>query len=260
MAALFSGINLFGKKHSSTRSVDNYSDSSAVKLPTVPSSQPTNGLVAVSGNKSLGSNGSLEELNPRKIPNTEEPVSSLHSSNPSSTALNETQSTSAHKSVIVRKGRRGEVKLFESTTERRRLEELADLFSIIRTTESIEAAYSRDAITEKEYAEVCFRLISQFKTTESALLTAGSLQSVEKFIDDYSIDCPRAFHRLIRVGVPATVMNGSHDDRGESIIVAETVYNFTAFCRLKVFILIDYAGTSLYYCDGCVEAGSAVSG
>lgn len=59
----------------------------------------------------------------------------------------------------------GEIKLFDNTKERRGLESLADLYSIIRATEALETAYSRDSFSSGEYAEACTKLISQFKTT-----------------------------------------------------------------------------------------------
>ena len=43
---------------------------------------------------------------------------------------------------------------------------------------------------------------------------------------EYHMDCPRAVERLLRLGVPATVINPVQDDRGESIKVAETVQYF----------------------------------
>ena len=50
------------------------------------------------------------------------------------------------------------------------IEELGTLFTIIRVTEALEAAYSGDAVTEKKYSEECLKLIAQFKSTESALI------------------------------------------------------------------------------------------
>lgn len=129
----------------------------------------------------------------------------------------------------------GEVRLFQDSNERRRHEELGDLYAIIKTTEALEAAFSRDAITPSEYAEACTRLISQFKSTESALITGGMITSADVFMREFDIDCPRAYDRLIRSGVPATVLHVSHDDRAESVIVAETVQAFiTAMDGLKL--------------------------
>lgn len=46
-----------------------------------------------------------------------------------------------------------EVKLFSSRKERDVLENMADLYSIIRTTDELEKMYIRDAIPAKEYVE-----------------------------------------------------------------------------------------------------------
>ncbi len=94
----------------------------------------------------------------------------------------------------------GEIKLFDNNKERNRLEDLADFYAIIKTTESLEAAYSRDATTPDEYADACKRLISQFKTAESALVSGKAIVSAEQFIREFQIDCPRAYERLIVSG------------------------------------------------------------
>lgn len=106
---------------------------------------------------------------------------------------------------------------------------------IIKATESLEAAYSRDAVSATAYAESCTRLIQQFKSTESALITGGMITSAEVFMREFDVDCPRAYDRLLRAGVPATVMHVSHDDRGENVVVAETVqYFITTMDALKL--------------------------
>ena len=40
----------------------------------------------------------------------------------------------------------------------------ADLFAIFKTTEKLERAYVRDAVTSKEYEPACQKLIGQYKT------------------------------------------------------------------------------------------------
>jgi len=42
----------------------------------------------------------------------------------------------------------------------------------------------------------------------------------------YQVECPRALDRLLREGVPATVVHNTTDDRGETVRVAETVQHF----------------------------------
>jgi ESCRT-I complex subunit VPS28 len=129
----------------------------------------------------------------------------------------------------------GENKLYDSSKERDQLESLADFFSIIKATDLLEAAYSRDAIKDNDYAEACSRLITQFKNSERVLIRSGAITDVESFFRNYSVDCPRAYERLIIAGVPATVMHPTADTRAESVLVAETVQAFiTTMDALKL--------------------------
>lgn len=147
-------------------------------------------------------------------------------------------------STTITRPKMNEVRLYQDTNERRRNEELGDLYAIIKATEALEAAFSRDAITSSEYSEACTRLISQFKSTESALITGGMIKNAEVFMKEYEIDCPRAYDRLIKSGVPATVLHVSHDDRADSVIVAETVqvilYPFISFLYLNIINIINF--------------------
>lgn len=128
-----------------------------------------------------------------------------------------------------------EIKLFENAKERSRCEDLSDLFAIIKTTDALEAAYSRDSLSSSEYSEACFKLISQFKTSESALVGSGAIVSADAFIREFDIECPRAYERLIKAGVPATVAHATHDERADIVIVAETVQEFiTAMDVIKL--------------------------
>lgn len=47
-----------------------------------------------------------------------------------------------------------------------RIEKLADLYAILLTTEHLETAYVRDAVTAGDYAPACAKLIAQFKTVK----------------------------------------------------------------------------------------------
>lgn len=93
-----------------------------------------------------------------------------------------------------------QIKLFEDSKERQKLEELSDLYAIIKATELLEAAYSRDCITSSEYTDACSRIISQFKTTESALISRKLIDSTDHFMKEYQIDCARAYERLVVTG------------------------------------------------------------
>jgi ESCRT-I complex subunit VPS28 len=94
----------------------------------------------------------------------------------------------------------GEIKMYDNSKERDQLERLADLYSIIKATELLEAAYARDAITPNEYSESCGRLISQFKGTEKGLVLSKAIENADSFFKDYQIDCPRAYERLVISG------------------------------------------------------------
>uniref|UniRef100_H3G8M6 Vacuolar protein sorting-associated protein 28 homolog n=1 Tax=Phytophthora ramorum TaxID=164328 RepID=H3G8M6_PHYRM len=119
-----------------------------------------------------------------------------------------------------------EIKLWADTKDRRKYEDLSDLFAIFKTTEHLEAAYVRDAITPEEYTEACTKLISQYKTAETALRLGGFIDSVESFVSEYRLDCPRALERLVRIGVPATVVHNTTNRKTDSVNVAQTVQNF----------------------------------
>jgi len=66
----------------------------------------------------------------------------------------------------------------------------ADLYAILKATETLEKAYARDAVGGDEYEKLCVKLISQFKSTVSALKIEPS-----EFCTMYTADCPRAVNR-----------------------------------------------------------------
>ena len=127
------------------------------------------------------------------------------------------------------------VKLYSNSKDRQRITDLADLYSIIKACEALEAAYTRDAVSPDEYESACKNLISQFKTTESALVSCGLITDVDSFMREYGVDTPRARNRLLLSGVPATVLHASHHDGNISVIVAETTQAFiTVLDALKL--------------------------
>jgi ESCRT-I complex subunit VPS28 len=153
---------------------------------------------------------------------------------PSYHSATHTESIAAPASVE-RRPKLGEIKAYDTSRERSLHEELGDLYGILKVTEALEKAYGRDAVGATEYAEACSKLISQFKTSEAGLISGGKITSIDQYLADYAVECPRAYHRLVTTGVPATVMHASHDDRQEGVLVAETVqYFITAMDALKL--------------------------
>lgn len=130
-----------------------------------------------------------------------------------------------------------EVRCYDSQEERKQLEELADLYSIFRATESIETAYSRSAILQDAYADECTRLIGQFKDAERILISSGKIQSMARFIDEYKLksDCPRALDRLVHAGVPATDLYVSGHRQADQVNVMDVTANIiSALDALKL--------------------------
>ena len=126
-----------------------------------------------------------------------------------------------------RRAQQLEIKSYSNSKERKMNEELGTLYTIIRVTEALESAYSRDAIQREEYTEECAKLISHFKSTESALVSAGLIASTADFIEENQIQCPRAVDRLMKYGVPATVLHASHhDDQGDAYLSSQATHSF----------------------------------
>ncbi|KAH8079469.1 hypothetical protein JL720_9209 [Aureococcus anophagefferens] len=117
-----------------------------------------------------------------------------------------------------------DLQLFSSTKERRRYTDLADFYAIIKATEHLEKAYARDAIDEARYEKACLKLISQFKSSESALKLGGGIEDASSFIAEWRMDCR---DRLVRCGAPATVLHATDaGDASETVRVAECVQHF----------------------------------
>jgi ESCRT-I complex subunit VPS28 len=123
------------------------------------------------------------------------------------------------------------INLYETSQERAKYDEQANLYAIIMATEHLERAYARDAIEPKEYTQQCKKLISQFRLAERVL---DNDMTTEKFMSLYRMDCPRATERLLRMGIPEP-MKGGADEASTAVTVAETVQHFiTAMDAVKL--------------------------
>lgn len=99
-----------------------------------------------------------------------------------------------------------------SRSELDKLEEHADLYAILKTTEKLERAYVRDAVSAAEYGPECAKLIAQFRTLWEA--ARGNVGGVHGFAAKHRLAIPYATKRLLGSGVPATVEYGdSHFGR-----------------------------------------------
>jgi len=121
------------------------------------------------------------------------------------------------------------VKLFTNNREREMYDNMADLFSIIKTTEALEKAYVKDAITAEEYKQNCTKLIQQFKAAQN--LTKDCVPDIRAFMKEYRLDCKAAVKRLLEEGIPLSTARP--DDTART--VAETVQFFiTTMDSLKL--------------------------
>lgn len=116
------------------------------------------------------------------------------------------------------------IKLFENIKDRERFENMADLYSIITTTEHLEKAYVRDSVSSEPYTKHCNKLIAQFKTLNP--IVKDYVPNIENFIVDFKMDCPAAKNRLLKIGVPATVEHGNQTGNKGQKIIAETAQHF----------------------------------
>jgi len=127
-----------------------------------------------------------------------------------------------------------DVKLYSNTKEREMYENMADLYSIIKTVEHLEKAFIRDSISATDYTPACYKLIAQFKTAQQ--LIKESAPDLLKFVEEYRLDCKVALDRLEK-GYPATTEHPvvPVDTIPATKNVAETVQHFiTAMDSVKL--------------------------
>jgi ESCRT-I complex subunit VPS28 len=154
--------------------------------------------------------------------------------------LPQPQTTSAPKVVAPKEP----VKLAENRKDREKFDSLAELYSIIYTTERLEKAFIKDMVNPQEYAfffrtylissyeTQCNKLISKFKTMRP--LVIADVPDVEAFMREYKVDLPAAKNRLLKIGVPATIEHGHQKDKNQLLIAQTTQLFITAMDSLKL--------------------------
>eukprot|EP00741_Cyanophora_paradoxa_P015202 tig00020850_g14673.t1 len=126
-----------------------------------------------------------------------------------------------------------EMKLANDPKERDRYELMADLYSLLRTLELLEKAYTRDAIAQKDYAPACQKMISQYRASQQAFQQVAP--DLQRFAHEYGLQVPSALHRL-RAGVPATIEHAATAPAEDSAqhIATTTQCFITAMDALKL--------------------------
>lgn len=116
-----------------------------------------------------------------------------------------------------------EVKLYDTTAERDRYDNLSVIYSILVQLEFLEKASVRDSIAVSDYKERCARLIWQYSSARTA--EDGWL---DRFCQQYRVNCPLALARL-KEGKPAGEVEPPPpviETSQSAVKVAETVQNF----------------------------------
>lgn len=124
-----------------------------------------------------------------------------------------------------------EVKLHRNAKERENYDNMADLYAVINTLQSLEKAYIKDAIHPKEYTGACSKLLVQYKAAFKQV--QKDFPTVEAFMKTYRLDCPAALER-IKEDKPITIK----DDKGNtSKCIADIVSLFiTVMDKLRLEI------------------------
>ena len=68
-----------------------------------------------------------------------------------------------------------------SSSERDVLDSLAELYSIIVALEALERAFNRDSLSDAEYAELCARLLKQYRSNLGDERVARAFMDLEHF-------------------------------------------------------------------------------
>ncbi|CAC5421149.1 VPS28 [Mytilus coruscus] len=124
-----------------------------------------------------------------------------------------------------------EVKLYRTARDREKYDNMADLYAVINTLQSLEKAYIKDAIQAKEYTAACSKLLVQYKIAFKQV--QSEFKTVEEFMKKYRLDCPAALER-IKEDRPITIK----DDKGNtSRCIADIVSLFiTVMDKLRLEI------------------------
>lgn len=126
-----------------------------------------------------------------------------------------------------------EIRLASNQEERDHYDQLAELYSIIITTEALEKAYIR-GVDSDEYTRACNDLITRFKAQRDGI--HDIVPSVEKFMGDYKMRAKNAANRLLVKGVPATIEHGgASNDKGDNLTILMATQSFiTTMDTLKL--------------------------
>lgn len=157
-----------------------------------------------------------------------------------------------------------EKRLFASATDRQKYDGLADLYTLILQTEHLERMFARGNVSREDvraraplrratvcmfrphawvssqYEKQCTLLITRFKMTSRSLMEEGHITTAADFIKEYGLEsrCTQAKTRLLKVGMPATMVTMQADGRDSAVAVRDcTQYFITAMDNLRLKLI-----------------------
>eukprot|EP00171_Calliarthron_tuberculosum_P008706 IDg8706t1 len=116
------------------------------------------------------------------------------------------------------------IRLAEDPHQQQTFDDFADLYALFVTTERIEKLWRRDAITDAEYEEQCYRLIQKFEALRSA--TRDTIKDIDAFYAEYNINAASGKHRLVYAKVPGTIEVRRPDNEAQGRHNIHCVQNF----------------------------------
>lgn len=130
------------------------------------------------------------------------------------------------------------MKLGSDRRERENIEECSDFYAIIKTTDLLEAAFAKGAISADDYTTEVSKLISSFEMQERALIAGRVITSAEAFMAEHGITAVRARLRLLQDKVPATAKHITSTHGADMAAVIDTTTLFiTVMDALKLGML-----------------------
>uniref|UniRef100_A0A7E4UZM0 Vacuolar protein sorting-associated protein 28 homolog n=1 Tax=Panagrellus redivivus TaxID=6233 RepID=A0A7E4UZM0_PANRE len=127
-----------------------------------------------------------------------------------------------------------EVRLFENSSERERLDNMSELYAIMMALENLEKVFRCDCVSPREYTAECSKLLAQYKIAVKLLPGLD----LDDFLRKYRVNCPAALSR-IREDRPTTVAG----DAGNATI-AEIV---AMFITLQDYLKLNERGVEELY-------------
>ena len=119
------------------------------------------------------------------------------------------------------------IELALTKEEKHKYVTMSEIFALIKAVDHLERAWQRDSISSKDYERDCWTLIQKYRSIKAT--TDGVITDMDRFVEEYKIQAPKGYYRLIKAGMPATVEvsgRNSRNDREQMKNAAQCVQNF----------------------------------